>query len=99
MSGIADDRRVEVAADSPREAELGGREPGCRNRARTPGIASPLPNRFVALDDLDSRASQQRDRVRVARIVALVRAEVENPQRRISSTCRSAASRSAARSS
>src|SRR5204862_8032579 len=70
-----------------------------RARARAPALPSPLPDRRVPLDDLDAGAAEARDDLRIPRVVALVGAEVDDPQERISSTRSSARSGSADRSS
>src|SRR2546430_250055 len=88
------------APSPPEEPVLGAGQPDPSHgsRARRPA-PPPLPHRYVPLDDLDSRTPERRDDLRVARIVPLVRAEMQAPQDRISSTSRSARSRSGARSS
>src|SRR5439155_12669073 len=71
--------------------------PGCEL------VPASLPDRNMALAHLDACLAQAGDHLRVARIVALVGAEVEDPQTRryesTSSTCTSRCWRAAARSS
>src|SRR5438876_1777854 len=98
LARVADEDDVDVGGHPPREPELGQPDPRHGSRARRP-VPLPRPHRYVPLDDLDSRTPERRDDLRVARIVPLVRAEMQDPQDRISSTSRSARSRSGARSS
>ena len=81
------------------EPRLSGGEPSRRFRPRAPALPPALPDRYMPLDDLHAGSAQARDHLRVPRIVALVGAEVDDPQERISSTRSSDRSRSAARSS
>ena len=46
-------------------------------------MTPPLPDPHVALVDLDARPPKARDHLRVARVVALVRPEVENSHARL----------------
>ena len=99
VAGVADDHGVVALARPTEQAKLRAREPQRRRRARAPRVARSLPHGLVPLDDLDACAAQARDHLRVARVVALVRSEVEDLQERISSTCSSSRPRSSARSS
>ena len=99
VAGVADDHRVVALGRPPEQTKLRPREAQRRCRACAPRVARSLPHRLVPFDDLDTRAAQARDHLRVARVVALVRSEVENFQERISSTCSSSRPRSSARSS
>src|SRR2546429_6094070 len=78
MPGVTDDQRIEVLPGTPEEARLGERQPGRRSRACAPLVRVSLPDGDVALADLDAGAAKRRDHLRVSRIVALVRAEVED---------------------
>ncbi len=93
-------RRSARAAAEQRAAPPPG-QPRRGARAGRPVVPPPLPDADVPLDHLDAGAAQARDHLRVARVVALVRPEVEDPQaqRRISSTCSSARPAAPSRSS
>src|SRR5437588_372263 len=98
LAGVADEERVHVAGHRAREPELRERDPCRRPRPRLP-VPRPLPHRHVPLDDLDPGPAQRRGDLRVPRIAPLEGAELEDLQDRISSTSRSARSRSGTRSS
>src|SRR6266516_6644875 len=78
MPGVTDDQRIEVLPGTPEEARLGERQPCRRSRACAPLVGVSLPDGDVALADLDAGAAKRRDHLRVSRVVALVRAEVED---------------------
>ncbi len=102
VAGIADDQRVERLAPAPSERRASASaERAAGAGSERPVVPPPSQTPDVPLDDLDPGAAEARDHLRVPRIVALVRAEVEEPsgQRRISSTCSSALRRSPVRSS
>jgi len=81
MSGITDYQDVEVFVRAPQKPRLGERKPGRRLCAGPPLVRVRFPDRDVPLDDVDACASQRRDHLSVPRVVALVRAEVEDAQR------------------
>ena len=78
MPGVTDDQRIEVLPRAPEEPRLGERQPGRRLRACAPLVRVSLPDGDVALADRDAGTAKSRDHLRVSRIVALVRAEVED---------------------
>ena len=88
VTWVADDDGVEASSPPAEEPRLAS---PIRAAAPTPSdhLPPPLPHARMPLDDVDARAAQARDHLGVARVVALVRAEVEDAQaqRRISSTC------------
>ena len=75
---IADDQDVATERGSACEEDLGSKRPHQRPKAGRQLVAVGLPQRGVALDDLDACSPQARDHLRVARVVALVGAEVED---------------------
>jgi hypothetical protein len=79
VAGVADHHDVEVARGAPKEAELRRHEASERGRACAPAVGLPLPDADVPLDYVDPGTPQARDHLRVARIVAVIGAEVENP--------------------
>ncbi len=81
MPRIADDQDVEVFAWAAQEPGLAGCEP---RRCGDPGrpLVLVFPDRLVPLNDLDARAAQAGDDLRVARIGPLVRPEVQSPHER-----------------
>ncbi len=105
VAGVADDQRVEGRLGPVRrELDLREREPYGRADPGRELVLAPLPHRDVPLRDLHPGPAQAGDHLGVSRIAPLVGAEVEHPhgaqaQERISSTSRSARSRSAPRSS
>ena len=79
MPGVS--RRISASKSLPRapeEPRLGERQPGRRLRACAPLVRVSLPDGDVALADRDAGTAKRRDHLRVSRIVALVRAEVED---------------------
>ena len=80
VARVADDHGVgalgRACSEQPR---LGGSEPERGRRPGRPAVAPALPDADVPLGDLDARAPEARDHLRVPRVVALVGAEVENP--------------------
>ena len=80
--GIADDQGVGVALGVARAAQAPLRlgDPQHLPQAR-PTSCGAAPRRRDAARDLDARAAQRRDDLRVPRVVALVRAEVEDAHR------------------
>src|SRR5262249_30376395 len=111
LAGVADHERVELRGRASEEPKLRDREPCCGRGAGLPVVPRSFPDGDVALDHVDARPAQRRNDLRVARVVALIGAEVENAQRararlgaafvqeRISSTWSSACSRPPALSS
>ena len=90
VAGVADDDRVEALAPPAEEqARLGDPDPHRGGEPERPLVPPPLPDLRVPLDHLDAGTAKAGDHLRVPRVVALVRAEVEDAQaqRRISSTC------------
>ena len=81
VAGVADEHDVELGVGLPQEAQLGRGQARGRADARLPALAPPLPDALVPLDDLDSGAAQAGDHLRVPRVVAVVRAEVEDSHR------------------
>ena len=78
---VADDERVELMYRPPEQAHLGEREPGRRHGACAPFVGASFPDRDMPLEHADAGAAKSRDHLRVAGIVALVRAEVEDAHR------------------
>ena len=78
MPGVTDDQRIEPLSRTPEELCLRERQPGRRPRACAPLVRVLLPDGDVALAHLDARASKRRDHLRISRVIAFVRAEVEN---------------------
>ena len=82
MAGVADQEDIEVSSGATKEPELGGHEPRKRAGACLPTVPPALPDAHVPFGDLDPGAPQARDDLRVAWVVALVGAEVENAHQR-----------------
>ncbi len=91
VAGVAHDQCVAAHAPAAEEEpRLGEGEPAAAGTdPERPLVPSPLPYVHVPFDDVDPGAAKAGDHLRIPRVVALVRPEVENPQsqRRISSTC------------
>src|SRR5204862_35827 len=81
VAGVADEHDVELGVGLPQEAQLGHGQARGRADACLPALAPPLPDALVPLDDVDSGAAQAGDHLRVPRVVAVVRAEVEDSHR------------------
>ena len=81
---VADDQRVEVTAPPPAPREQPGLrrcEAGRSPRSRTPAVALAVPDGNVLLLHLDANPAKTGDHLRVPRIAALVRPEVQEFQR------------------
>ena len=97
VAGIADDRaRRSARVGSPEEPRLGDGEPRGRPEPERPLVPPPLPDADVALDHVHAGAAQARDHLGVARVVALVRPEVEDASE-LSAGSRPRAARSSGR--
>src|SRR4029450_8314367 len=78
MAGVADDYGIGVGSGSSQQPSLGAGGPERSCGAWRPVLLASLPDRLVLLDDVDSRAPQSRDHLRVARVATLVRSEVQD---------------------
>jgi hypothetical protein len=78
VARIADDDNVEVSGWPSEEPELRERESCDRADSGAPVLAVPLPDADVVLLHLDAGPPEARDHLRVARVIALVGAEVED---------------------
>ena len=78
VTRIADDHDIGSESGSARESDLGSSRSHERPHARRQLVAFRLPQACVAFHDLDARSPQARDHLRVAWVVALVGAEVED---------------------
>ena len=81
VARVADDDGVEALAPAAeQQPRLGQADPRGRPEADRPVVPPPLPHARVPLDHLRAGAAEAGDHLRVARVVALVRPEVEDPQ-------------------
>ena len=78
VTGVADDDHVEVDLRSSQQAHLRAREPAADRRPNENLCSRSSQTGHVTLDHLDARIAEARDHLRVSRVVALVRPEVEN---------------------
>ena len=95
VARVADEDDVELAPVPAQQPRLGDGDPRRRGRSGLPVVALPFPDAGVALEHLHARAAERRDHLRVPRVVAVVRAEVEGPHPAVSSRSRPRAARRA----
>src|SRR5437764_634863 len=81
MAGVADHERIESARAAPEESCLGEGQPSGAPRACVPALAYVVPHVYVLLVNFDTGSPQAGDHLRVARVTALIRAEVTESQR------------------
>ena len=78
VAGVTDDQRIEICSRTPEELCLRKRQAGSRPCTCPPFVRVSVPDGDVALTHLDAGAAERRDHLRISRVVAFVRAEVED---------------------